>query len=106
MVADENEELRRRKLAAAAEHAVWVREQADAAVAGAELKVEKARADLNGARDSLTNLQQAAKEAAKDADARRADAEQAGAVGPVASNGSTQAQAQSAGVGTRVSGRN
>lgn len=105
-MADENEELRRRKLAAAAEHSVWVADQADATVLEAERKVEKARADLNGARDALEAHKQQAKEARADADTRRADAEREGAdLSALAGGNETKAQAQSAGVGGRAGGR-
>jgi hypothetical protein len=105
-VADEQEQLRLRKVAAAAAHAVWVAEREDEAVEAAERKVAKARDDLNAARDALENAKQQAKEAHAAKDAAVADAERDGlSVEGVKPANKTEAKAQAASAGVTTSGR-
>jgi hypothetical protein len=94
----ELDEQQIRKRAAAAEHAAWVAEQEDAAVAGAERKVERARTDLGAARDALAAAQQQAKEAHVAADEAKVAADEAVPAGG-------NAYAETAGVGASVSGK-
>jgi hypothetical protein len=101
-MADEDEARRLRKLAAAAEHARWVAEQADAAVADAERKEGKAREDLNAARDSVAALKQQAKEAHNDVRSAQRAAEEAGAVDAGSPAAETRAQAEAATAGVKA----